>query len=80
MAIEIKNDVYKGIYIPTSNVIVGEATISEDRASLFTVVKWFAGDSSESYKQNSYYIPYDISGSNPIEQAYTYLATLPEFQ
>lgn len=80
MGIEIKNDVYKGISIPTSKVIVGEVTISEDRASIFTVVKWFAEGSSESYKQNSYYIPYDISGANPIEQAYTYLATLPEFQ
>ena len=80
MALEVNGDVYKGITIEKSSVIVGEVTITEDRNLMFAVVKWFAGDSSESYKQDSYYIPYDISGANPIEQAYTYLATLTEFQ
>lgn len=75
----IINTTFKGISVEGAKVTVGDIYIAEGHEALSITVNWSAPDSSEIFKQTTYNCFYDISGTNPVTQAYAYLKTLEEF-
>ncbi|EPX2487357.1 hypothetical protein CJ307_30430 [Klebsiella quasipneumoniae] len=75
----IVDTTFKGISVKSAKVTVGDIYIGEDHEALSITANWSAPGSSEFFKQTTYNCPYDISGADPVTQAYAYLKTLEEF-
>jgi hypothetical protein len=56
-----------------------EAIASLSRDSMTAMVCWHADRNREPYDRKMIAMPYDLSGDNPIRQAYLHLKSLPEF-
>lgn len=73
-----KNINYKGIDV--SNAYIKVWRIDGDKTTLKCGVGYYASSSSHDlFKSETYEFSYNINGENPIQQAYEYLKTLPEF-
>lgn len=71
---------FKGIVVNNAYVRVLMPTISPGNTRFEFVAHIMATPEEESFKAIAYEAPYDLSGANPVEQAYEYLKTLPEFE
>ncbi|HHY1068234.1 hypothetical protein [Klebsiella michiganensis] len=70
---------FKGILVERAKVTVGDIYIADGHAVLSITANWSAPGSSEFFRQTTYNCPYDITGVDPVTQAYTWLKTLDEF-
>lgn len=70
---------FKGISVESAKVTVGDIYIAEGHTVLSITANWSAPVSSEIFKQTTYNCQYDITGADPVTQAYAYLKTLDEF-
>jgi len=76
MALE-KTIEYKGISISNAYIKIGRFEGIKDQ---LTFGVWYqASASSEPFNSKTLTCAYDLSGKNPISQAYDYIKTLPEF-
>ena len=78
MALKVDID-FKGIHVSKSYVTVDSPSIGLGKEFLRFVASYRSGEGSLIFDQRTYEAPYDIDGSNPFEQSYDYLKTLPEF-
>ena len=70
---------FKGISVEKAKVTVGDIYIADGHEVLSITANWSAPDSSEYFRQTTYNCPYDITGADPVTQAYAYLKTLGDF-
>ena len=75
----IVDTTFKGILVERAKVTVGDIYIADGHAVLSITANWSAPGSSEFFRQTTYNCPYDITGADPVTQAYTWLKTLDEF-
>ncbi|MEW5222952.1 hypothetical protein AB1Y64_26030 [Klebsiella michiganensis] len=75
----IIDTVFKGISVENAKVTVGDIYIADGHEVLSITANWSAPDSSEYFRQTTYNCQYDITGADPVTQAYAYLKTLDEF-
>ena len=75
----IIDTVFKGISVESAKVTVGDIYIADGHEVLSITANWAAPDSSEHFRQTTYNCQYDITGADPVTQAYAYLKTLDEF-
>jgi len=66
-----------GIQLTNAYVKVENASVTKD--SLLAKVVWRAASNSAPIKNEGFSSSYNLSGENPIKQAYNHLKTLPEF-
>ena len=66
-----------GIQLTNAYVKVENASVTKD--SLLAKVVWRASSNSAPIKNEGFSSSYDLSGENPIKQAYLHLKTLPAF-
>ncbi|MNK92404.1 hypothetical protein D3C87_1125280 [compost metagenome] len=79
MAISITVN-FKGIVVNNAYVRVVMPTISPGNTRFEFVAHVMVSPETDSFKATAYEAPYDLEGANPVEQAYAYLKTLPEFE
>jgi hypothetical protein len=67
--------------LSTKNAYYQVVSVKElGKNGAIAVVHGFTNDSKEhSFYKNEFAFAYDMSGENPIKQAYEYIKTLPEF-
>ncbi|HBR1694002.1 hypothetical protein ACWJN6_26985 [Klebsiella pneumoniae] len=70
---------FKGISVESAKVTVGDIYIADGHEVLSITANWSAPGSSEYFRQTTYNCQYDITGADPVTQAYAYLKTLDEF-
>lgn len=70
---------FKGIVVPSAYVTVSLPQISADKTKVSFVVQYSNSPSDEVFNSVAQQSTYSLTGTNPFEQAYTYLKTLPEF-
>ncbi len=75
----IVDTTFKGISVESAKVTIGDIYIADGHAVLCITANWSAPGSSEFFRQTTYNCPYDITGVDPVTQAYTWLKTLDEF-
>ncbi|EPX2492534.1 hypothetical protein ACKUTN_19770 [Klebsiella michiganensis] len=75
----IVDTTFKGISVESAKVTIGDIYIADGHAVLSITANWSAPGSSEFFRQTTYNCPYDITGADPVTQAYTWLKTLDEF-
>ncbi|EPL7199952.1 hypothetical protein ORL43_15820 [Klebsiella michiganensis] len=75
----IVDTTFKGISVGSAKVTIGDIYIADGHAVLSITANWSAPGSSEFFRQTTYNCPYDITGADPVTQAYTWLKTLDEF-
>ena len=75
----IIDTVFKGISVESAKVTVGDIYIADGHTVLSITANWSAPGSSEFFRQTTYNCPYDITGTDPLTQAYAYLKTLDKF-
>lgn len=68
---------FNGIKIDSAYIKVENVNVSKD--SLTANVTWRVSAESAPFKSKSYAVEYDISGKNPLAQAYDRLKMLDEF-
>jgi hypothetical protein len=68
---------FKGITVADCYIKV--FYIEGDKQSISFGVSYAASAQEETFNAETYACAYDITGSNPIAQAYAHLKTLPEF-
>lgn len=76
MAIKM-NTTHKGINV--SDAYCRVSSVELTKAMMDFKLERRATESSEAFSVSEFTCPYDISGNNPIAQAYERLKTLPEF-
>jgi hypothetical protein len=79
---------FRGVDLPEAYFRVTQVTVTKDSA--VATVGTFASESaatpasgprnSNALAYTEYPLNYDLAGSNPIEQAYDFVKTLPEFE
>lgn len=74
-----KSVTFKGITVNSCIIEVGAVSILEDHETMSFVVNYKAGEEYESFDSVAYSCVYDITGADPITQAYAYLKTLDDF-
>ena len=72
-----KTIIFKGVSVPDAYIKI--IRFDGDKSSLTVGVGYFASPEHEMLYSDALAVPYAIDGSNPIQQAYEYLKTLPEF-
>ena len=75
----IVDTVFKGISVESAKVTIGDIYIADGHTVLAVTANWSAPDAAEYFRQTTYNCPYDITGADPLTQAYAYLKTLDEF-
>ncbi|MNE02451.1 hypothetical protein D3C80_949270 [compost metagenome] len=70
---------FKGVLVEDGYIRVMTPAIHPGNISFEFAVHYMATPEDESLKADVYNAPYTLLGGNPIEQAYEYLKTLPEF-
>ena len=75
----IVDTTFKGISVESAKVTIGDIYIADGHAVLSITANWSAPGSSEFFRQTTYNCPYDITGADPVTQAYAYLKTLGDF-
>lgn len=71
------NFVYNGVTIP--NAYIKVELINMNKSNINVTVVWRASAGSTPLQNQNFGFPYNISGNNPIAQAYIALKALPEF-
>lgn len=69
---------FKGIAVPNAYIRVWR--VECEKSSMTFGVGFHAEKDAEMFDSATVPAPYDISGPNPISQAYAHLKTLPEFE
>lgn len=78
MALKIDTE-FKQIAIEKAYLRVAAPVIRRGNEFLEFVLEYAANESAPYFNAKAFECPYDLGGANPIEQAYEYLKTLPEF-
>lgn len=69
---------FKGVEV--KNAYIKVRSYNGDKSTLsFDVVTQANGESVEYFDSKGYSCAYDLTGDNPLKQAYKYIKTLPEF-
>ena len=76
----VVNTTFKGVFVKDAKVTIGDIYIGEGHEALSITANWSAPGSFEVFKQTTYNCPYDITGSDPVTQAYAWMKTLDEFK
>lgn len=77
----IKNTItFKGLIVNRAYIRVLMPTISPGNTRFEFLTHTMVSSESEALTATGYEAPYSLVGSNPVEQAYEYLKTLPEFE
>lgn len=72
-----KQEIFKGITIP--NCYIRIDSFSGNKTTLNVELGFYVDVELGSFRTSSYTIDYNVSGGNPLEQAYNYIKGLPEF-
>ncbi|MDP9653340.1 UNVERIFIED_ORG: hypothetical protein J2W87_001249 [Pseudomonas putida] len=75
-----KNISFRGLVVEEAYVRVVTPTIAPGNTRFVFVAQIMASAEHEPLSSSSFEAPYSLLGSNPVEQAYEYLKTLPEFE
>lgn len=77
----IKNTItFKGLVVEKAYIRVLMPTISPGNTRFEFVTHIMVSPEHEALTAIGYEAPYLLTGANPVEQAYEYLKTLPEFE
>lgn len=68
----------EGAYLRVERVIVPRKSVEGDRLTE-AVLAICQDKDSEPVERRGYYFNLDMEGANPVQQAYDYIKTLPEF-
>ena len=68
-----------GVDAVINNCYIKVNSINTTKLFGTALVQFFPNDKSSVIEELPYQFAYDITGENPIKQAYEYLKTLPEF-
>ena len=79
MALSRNIDTVWGIMVSGSYCRVEAVTFASKNSMSFHVRSYTAAKDVPFFIEQTITCPYDITGSNPIAQAYQFLKTLPEF-
>lgn len=80
MALRIDSE-FCGINVPAAYCVVGGIGFSPtSKAEVVFTLYYKASKKYDAFATKSFVGPYDLTGSNPFNQAYEYLKTLPEFE
>lgn len=77
MALQADFTTPHGITVPSAYCRVSDVSLSKDAMSFSLWL--YADKEKQPFEKKTFTSSYDISGSNPIQQAYVHLKTLPEF-
>jgi|688.fasta_scaffold2421101_1 hypothetical protein len=78
MAVKKRIHLISGIEVENCYIRVDTVTIFQ-KENCSVVVNFYFDKAKAAVKQTSFDCKYDLSGANPIAQAYEHLKTLPEF-
>jgi hypothetical protein len=65
--------------VSINNCYIKVAVVTATKSTCTALVWFMSSQIGEQLEERPYFFSYDITGENPIKQAYEYLKTLPEF-
>jgi len=65
--------------VSINNCYIKVAVVTATKSTCTALVWFMSSQSGDQLEERPYFFQYDITGENPIKQAYEYLKTLPEF-
>lgn len=74
-----KTVVFKGIVVPASYIVVVAPTIHPGNTEISFSVQFASKEGAPTFDTANYACAYSLEGANPVDQAYLYLKSLPEF-
>lgn len=78
MALKTNIETSEGVIVCDAYCRVEQIAITKTHVS-FTLKSYVDPEKYKKFFGNSYVCDYDLTGENPIKQAYKYLKTLPKF-
>lgn len=79
MALQSNITTESGISVNNAYSRVEKVKLTSKNSISFDLASYVASDKTPAFHRTNYLASYDLSGDNPIRQAYIYVKSLPEF-
>lgn len=79
MAIQSTITTDSGLSIENAYSRIEKIKLTSKTSIAFELASYVSQESNSAFNSKGYLAKYDLSGENPIRQAYLYLKTLPEY-
>jgi hypothetical protein len=80
MALQSTITTDSGITVENAYSRVEKVKLTSKKSIAFELGSYVSQESTSAFNSKGYLAKYDLSGDNPIRQAYLYLKTLPEYE